>query len=69
LIFENRAGYLKRAKNRRTRLKSNAFMALRAPPTTGARRRTRRALNGELRREKAKLRIENGEGRMVNDEW
>jgi hypothetical protein len=49
LIFENRAGYLKRAKKRRTRVKPNALMALRAPLTTGAplARPAREIVNGE----------------------
>jgi hypothetical protein len=43
---------LKRAKKRRTRVKPNALMALRAPLTTGAPlARPARARNGELRRE------------------
>jgi hypothetical protein len=53
-------GFLKRAKKRRTRLKSNALIALRAPLTTGA------PLAHPAR---AQWRIENGELRMVNDEW
>jgi hypothetical protein len=60
LIFENRTAFLKRAKKRRTRLKSNALIALRAPLTTGA------PLAHPAR---AQWRIENGELRMVNDEW
>jgi hypothetical protein len=59
LIFENRVGFLKLAKKRRTRVKPNAHYALRAPLGCGARRR---ALNGELKMEK-------GEWSMMNGEW